>query len=132
MRHEPFLGWRREAEARAARLHEARGQRFDAALRWVADDPRGRLVLWELMARSNWLASRLACTSTADGARGACDPHLTAWNDGRAEAGNYLFGTLNRLCPGSFLQMQSEAAQRAAADAITLKGDDDDRHAPQA
>lgn len=128
MRQEPVFGWRREAEQRAARLQDARGQRFDAALRWVADDPRGRLVLWELMARTNWLASRLACSPAADGGRGACDPYLTAWNDGRAEAGNYLFGTLGRVCPESFQRMQGEAAQRAATDATILKGDDDDRH----
>ena len=67
MRREPFLAVRLGAAARRGEALRARQQeRFDGALRWVAGDPRGRLLLWELMARSNWLASRLAQAATAD------------------------------------------------------------------
>ena len=130
MRREPFLAVRLGAAARRGEALRIRQQeRFDGALRWVAGDPRGRLLLWELMARSNWLASRLAQAATADGSRLASDPYLTAWNDGRAEAGNHLFGAVSRACPEAFPRMQGEARQRAAADTQSLEGEDEhDRH----
>ena len=124
MRYEPSLFARLDdARRRADDLRDRQLARFDEAVRWAAADPRGRLLLWELMARSNWLASRLAAPAAADGSRLASDPCLTAWNDGRAEAGQFLFGTLGRLCPERFLQMQGEASRRAAADAQDLEGE---------
>lgn len=114
-----WLEERDEKAAQAAERQARRARQFDEALAWVASDPRGRLFLWELMARSNWLSSRLAG-----------DPCLTAWNDGRAETGNYLFAALNRACPERFTTMQLEAASRDAAEQAITEGETNDRASP--
>jgi hypothetical protein len=121
----PYDAGDRKQVERRQQAREAAARRIDDALRWVMGDPRGRAFLWDLMARTNWLVSRMAYAMDRDGGRGAADPCLTAWNDGRAETANYLFGMIGRVCPQSFAIMQAEASAEAAMTSAT-PGEDDD------
>jgi hypothetical protein len=104
-------GNRRHVERRA-RTSKVRRGRLDDAFKWLMDDPRGRLLMWDRLGEAGIFHSSMSSSA-----------ELTAFREGRRDIGLIDLARIMRLCPAQYARMTEEAQARQTS---TLDGDKDD------
>lgn len=85
----------REAQRKDAQRADA--LKADNDFRWIMADARGRRVIWQLLIEAGIYRSSFAA-----------DPAVTAFNEGKRDAGLRLLAKLTSITPDEYLQMQKE------------------------
>jgi len=99
---------------RRRKAHERRRRLLDEAFRWLMNDARGRLLMWQRLTDA-----RIFHTSIDP------NPQMTAFAEGRRDLGLRDLAQINRLCPEQYALMTTEASNPGDED----DGRDDDRNA---
>ncbi|WP_434456511.1 hypothetical protein JQR85_13560 [Stutzerimonas urumqiensis] len=73
----------------------------EADFKWLMGDPRGRRIVWRLMARCKVFEPVF---NTHGG--------VMNFNEGRRDTGLFLLGEIDRLCPAQFAVMAAENARQ--------------------
>jgi predicted Fe-S protein YdhL (DUF1289 family) len=83
---------------RRAKSAKGRQRQADEAFKWLMADPRGRLLMWERLGAAGIFRTSMAAS-----------PELTAFNEGRRDAGLRDLNRVMRLCPEQYMRMVGEA-----------------------
>ncbi|UYN95376.1 MAG: hypothetical protein KIT25_00035 [Enhydrobacter sp.] len=92
------------AAAEGRQVDHPRKQLSDEAFRWLMDDPRGRLLVWERLSDAGLFRTSFNT-----------DPCATAFAEGRRDMALRDLNRIQRLCPTLWARMMVEAAARDAA-----------------
>lgn len=92
------------AAAESQQADRQRRQLSDEAFRWLMDDPRGRLLVWERLSDAGLFRTSFNT-----------DPCTTAFAEGRRDLALRDLNRIQRLCPTLWARMMVEAAARDTA-----------------
>jgi hypothetical protein len=104
------LGNQQHVQERIKAAKAQSGKRDDA-FRWLMSDARGRLLMWELLARTGVFKGGLRDTASI------------LFDEGARNVGLKYLADVQRLTPAQFITMQAEANAKPARK--KPEGDDD-------
>lgn len=108
---------RRHVE-RKEKARKQRERRIDEAFRWLMNDARGRMLMWERLTDAGVFRSSINP-----------NPQMTAFAEGRRDLGLRDLARVMRLCPEQYARMTAEASNTGDNDDGRIEpdaaGDDD-------